>query len=234
MDESFLANGLGYRYLFGDEPEKPETLAEERRERKWRIEDAEMKSRYPVIGMGVWAGTSLENNPDNNKEMDEPRYPVAGLAFVNLHLTENFGFALEAGKMAFETEKRAMYSSGFGYYYEDHDIVTTEFIVSVMEELSFPLGHDFQLDFLFGLYYGGHNYDGAVWGAGFETGANLRLTQGNHSFAAMFRLGQSFKEDEFGENEEILVLGGGYIYSFGAAGASEKTLPPPRYTAAAD
>jgi hypothetical protein len=59
----------------------------------------------------------------------------------------------------------------------------------------------------------------------------------------MFRMGESFKEydiTDYGytedpdDNEEIFVIGAGYIYSFAPADGSEKSLPPPQYTAAAD
>jgi hypothetical protein len=228
--EDSLTNGVGYRYFFGDEPQKPETLADERRREEWRAEDAEMKTRYPAFGLGLWGGMSLENEADHNEEMGEPKYPVTVMAFADMHFTENFGLALETGMLSFGREENKPYSP-------HHDVTTSEFIVSVFEEFSFPLGRDFQLDLLAGLYYGGH-----VKGFGVEGGANLRLTQGNHSFAAMFRMGQSFKKDDLvdygytedpDDYEEICVIGGGYIYSFQAGTADSEPLPS-RYTQGAD
>jgi hypothetical protein len=235
--EDSFTNGIGYRYLFGDEPLPPPTLAEQRRKEEWRVEDAQTQAGYPVIGLGAWGGISLDNEADNNEDAGLTKYPVTGLAFLDLRLTENFGFALETGVMSFEREENISYSTGFGSHHEHHGITASEFIVSVFEEFSFPLGSDFQLDLLAGLYYGGR-----IMGPGFEYGANLRLRRGNHSFAVMFRMGESFRDYDivnygYNENEdepeEILVIGGGYIYSF-QAGSSPVEPVPSRYTQAAD
>ncbi|MDR1315276.1 MAG: hypothetical protein LBK13_00260, partial [Spirochaetales bacterium] len=233
--EYSLMQGIGYRYLFSDEAEKPETLADSRRKRERLIEDAQSQAPYPFISTGVWGGINLETDFIENEELGEEKYPIAGLAFLDLHLTENFGFALETGRMAFEWEKVTMYPTGYfgGYYYQNEDVTTTEFIVSVLEEFTLPLGQDFQLDLLAGLYYGGHNT-----GGGFEGGANLRLKWGNHNFAAMFRVGQSFYEYSRGpyndsDTEDFTVIGGGYIYNFQTETADTRKIPP-QYIGAAD
>ncbi|MCL1819000.1 MAG: hypothetical protein FWG35_08705, partial [Spirochaetaceae bacterium] len=181
--------------------DKEDGLARYRAEgRRPPEERAAEKQRYARFGIGGWYG--MDGGFSDDRPDDTTGKREAYMVFADFHLTPYFGFAVEIGQMNFFSEDKSSFPPTRQ--------VGSEFITAFYNEFSLPLGSYFQLDLLAGLYRGGRHYSGGV-----IYGANARLKLGSHNFFALARIGGRMNRVKgmAPRDDEIWVLGGGYIYS---------------------
>jgi hypothetical protein len=163
LSTSILGLGLKQALL---SRENEETLSDDLRRRR-ELPDPDEENIYPLFGAGAWYGVSALGGEGGVHNV----WNLSGEA----RFSESFGLVMEAGTLRLYYETEGM----FGW---DDDHRENFNVISLLGEYILQPVDAFELNFLAGFYYGGHNSGGDLIskGLGFESGVNAGIRLGRH------------------------------------------------------